>query len=230
MSSRSVLVVAAHSDDETLGCGATIHRHHVAGDRVAAIHLTDGVGARATSADRVAERVRASDEAAAALGFEWVRRGSFPDNQLDAVELLSLVKFIEAAIGELRPDLVYTHHGADLNIDHRLTFRATLTATRPLPGATVTEVRTFEVPSSTEWSSPHLGPEFRPTLYVDVGPSWDAKLAALRAYSPELRPPPHPRSLEAIDALARWRGAQSGLERSEAFEVVRRIVRRDEAP
>ena len=220
------MVVAAHSDDETLGCGATLHRHSEAGDRVVGIHLTNGIGARET-ADAGATRVRtaAAEEAAQILGFEWIAAGNFPDNQMDGVELLKVVKFVEQAKRKCEPDLVYTHHGGDLNVDHRIAFQATLTAFRPQPSEKRVEIRSFEVPSSTEWSHRTIGDEFRPNLYVDVSEHWEQKARGLEAYAEEMRPAPHSRSVRGLEALATRRGAEAGVDKAEAFELVRRIVR-----
>ncbi len=223
---HDVLVVGAHPDDETLGCGATIRRHVDAGDAVFAVHLTDGVGARADGdAPASAARLAAANCAADLLGFEWVARGDFPDNALDSLPLLELVRFVEEAKARVQPTLVYTHCGSDLNVDHRLAFQATLTAFRPRVQERCLELRTFEVASATEWGDPSLGPAFQPDLFVDATATWKVKIQALKAYSDELRPSPNSRSLEALDALSSWRGAQVGLVRAEAFRVVHRVVR-----
>lgn len=225
MSNRVILVVAAHSDDEVLGCGGTLRRHVQAGEQVAVMHFTDGVGSRDSGREEaVAERERASECAASVIGFEWVARGDFPDNALDSVPLLELVRFVEEVVGRVSPDVVYTHHAGDLNVDHEMAFRATLTALRPQPGAPRPEIRSYEVPSSTEWSHRSLAAGFTPSIFVDISQQWEHKLEALACYREELRPPPHPRSLESVDALARRRGAQSGLLLAEAFDLVRHIA------
>lgn len=220
---RRVLVIVAHPDDETLGMGGTLRRHADLGDEVCALHLTNGVGARGCGGEQ--ERAASADGAAAALGFRWAGRGDFPDNRLDSLPLLEVVQFIERVKQDVAPELVYTHHGGDLNVDHRVCFGATLTAFRPQPGEPCVELRTFEVASATDWGHAALGKSFEPTLFVDVGATWSAKLAALKAYAAELRLAPHARSLEGLNALARLRGAQVGLEQAEAFELVRRVVR-----
>lgn len=222
--SRRILVVAAHTDDETLGCGGTIKRHSDAGDIVSAIHLTDGVASRdLTDAEDSAKRSEAAEEAATALGFNWLAGASFPDNALDSVPLLEVVKFIESIKIQFQPDMVYTHHGGDLNVDHRIAFQATLTAFRPQPGESLSEIRTFEVASSTEWSTSSIGPDYAPNLFIDISDFWEAKVAALSAYEEEIRDFPHSRSIKAIDALSTWRGNQVGLHRAEAFEIIRKI-------
>lgn len=226
MSGDSVLVVAAHSDDEVLGCGGALRRHLESGCRVAAVHLTDGVGSRQNgSGDEVERRRQASECAATVIGHEWVARGDFPDNAMDSVPLLEVVQFVEDVVERVRPNVVYVHHGGDLNVDHQVAFRATLTALRPQPEAPRPEIRSFEVPSSTEWSHCSLSPEFTPCLFVDISAHWESKVEALECYREELRPAPHPRSLKSIDALARTRGAEAGLERAEAFDIIRRVER-----
>ena len=221
----NVLVVAAHPDDETLGCGGTIAGHAAAGDTVQVLFLADGVGARGGhDAAAIASRNRAAADAATTLGAEAPRSLGLPDNRLDTVPLLDIVKPIEALVAELAPAVVYTHHGGDLNIDHRIAHRAVLTACRPLPESPVRAIHAFEVPSSSEWAD--AGDPFVPARFVDIGETFATKMAALACYGDEMRAFPHPRSSEAIEALARWRGASAGLALAEAFAVVREVERR----
>ncbi len=224
---RRILVVVAHSDDEALGCGATLRRHADQGDQVFCVSLTDGVGSRqdAQAHEEAAARRQSAAESAKLLGFQWVATGSFPDNALDSVPLLDIARFVESAKAMVGPSIVYTHHGGDLNVDHRAAFQAVLTAFRPQPGESCQEIRTFEVASSSEWSHASVGSLFVPQLFVDVAATWEQKMAALNAYDQEMRPFPHARSRQALDALSTWRGAQVGLARAEAFELVRRILR-----
>jgi LmbE family N-acetylglucosaminyl deacetylase len=228
MTSGPVLVVAAHPDDEVLGAGGTIARHAAAGDPVVMLLLGEGVTSRhptresapAGEVDALRGRARA---AGAALGVKDIRFEALPDNRFDRLDLLDVVKRVEAVVADVRPRVVYTHHPGDLNVDHQVAFRATLTATRPLPGGPVAELLAFEVLSSTEWAFGRTGPVFAPTLFVDVTATLDAKLQALGCYGDEIRPAPHARSLEAVRAAAvRW-GATAGLAAAEAFEIVRVI-------
>jgi len=222
---QKVLVIAAHPDDETLGCGGTLFRHADTGHEVFALSLTDGVGARAPDSEAAHQRREAAGRAAECLNFQWIAHGDFPDNSMDTVPLLEIVQFIESVKDDLHPDLIYTHHGGDLNVDHRIAFQAVMTAFRPQPDERFIEIRTFEVPSSTEWSHRSVGASFAPNLFVDISDHWEAKLAALNAYRPEMRAFPHARSRKAVDALSIRRGTQAGLSRAEAFEIVRQIVR-----
>jgi LmbE family N-acetylglucosaminyl deacetylase len=144
---------------------------------------------------------------------------------MDTVPLLEVVQALERKLADNRPHVVFTHHRGDLNIDHEIVARAVETATRPGSGATPEEVYAFEVPSSTDWSFADPRRAFHPNHFVDVTGSLAFKVEALKAYASEIRPFPHPRSQEAIEALARARGAQGGLHAAEAFSLVRRIVR-----
>ena len=211
-----VLVVAAHPDDEALGCGGTIAKHA----DVTVLTLTDGVGSR-DGKSSVAGRVYAHDQAARFLGFKSIR-ADLPDNQLDAAPLLKVVRLVESVVEEIKPDIIYTHHGGDLNIDHRITHQAVMTACRPMPGSSVKAIYAFEVPSSTEWAS-ESERAFRPNHFVDICATMDRKIEALKAYEEEMRPFPHARSIEAVKALATWRGASVGLKAAEAFMTLRRI-------
>jgi N-acetylglucosamine malate deacetylase 1 len=223
-----VLVIAAHSDDEALGCGGTLARHASAGDTVRCIFMTDGVGARegsAAYAEGAQRRRKSAIKAATLLGAGEPRMLDFPDNQLDTVPLLGITQAIEAEVRAYQPEIVYTHHGGDLNVDHRLVAQATLTALRPLPGSCVRAIYGFEVASSTEWAAGATGPGFNPRRAVDIRQYLARKIEAVAAYEEEVRAFPHPRSPRAIEALAVWRGASFGLEAAEAFTVYREILK-----
>lgn len=220
----NVLVVAAHPDDEALGCGGAMRRHADAGDKIDVLFLCDGVGARnQNTGGESSARREAANSAAKILGASEPLFLNFPDNRLDSVPLLDIVQAIEGVIGEIRPQVVYTHHGGDLNVDHRIAMGAVMTACRPHAGSPVRSIYAFEVPSSTEWAPPRAEDAFLPQHFVDISAQLYAKLAALDAYKTEMRTFPHPRSIEAVTALAKWRGASAGLEAAEAFAVLRQI-------
>ncbi len=226
---QTILIVAAHPDDEVLGVGGAAARHAAAGDMVDTLILAEGATARGPQCDvesMVGEVTRLREQAAASaeiLGTQPPSFAGFPDNRMDGVDLLDIVKTVEQKVAELRPRIVYTHFGGDLNVDHRLAFQAVITACRPVPGSAVGAIYAFETVSSTEWA-PAVDAPFRPGRFVGISGQLDRKLAALRCYESEMRPPPHARSLEAVEALARMRGASVGLEAAEAFAVIREIV------
>lgn len=225
---QTTLIVAAHPDDEALGCGGTMARLAGEGVNVHVAFLADGVGARPMTDgehDRALEQRReAGRRAASILGVAEPRFLDFPDNQLDTVPLLELAQSVETMISELVPDTVITHHGGDLNIDHRLVHDAVLTACRPQAGCPVRRIWCFEVASSTEWQSPGSAPAFCPNLFIDIGATLQLKLEALDAYEQEMRDWPHSRSTRAVEHLARWRGASVGHEAAEAFMSVRELL------
>jgi LmbE family N-acetylglucosaminyl deacetylase len=227
MNPGSVLVVAAHADDEALGCGGTIARLTRAGSVVHVAFLADGVTARPGEAaghvDALRERRAAAEKACAVLGVAGMSYGEFPDNRLDTVPLLSIVQSIEPLLRRHRPEMVITHHAGDLNVDHRRTHEAVAVACRPLPGASVRTLLAFEVPSSTEWQPAGSGPAFVPNWFNDISGTLDVKLAALDAYGAEMRAWPHARSRAAVEHLARWRGATIGVAAAEAFVLGRCI-------
>jgi LmbE family N-acetylglucosaminyl deacetylase len=165
----------------------------------------------------------AARRAADILGLRPPRFGGLPDNRMDALDLLDVVKLVESVVAEVRPEIVYTHHAHDLNIDHRVTHEAVLTACRPLPGAQISAIYAYETVSSTEWAVG--GTRFEPTHFVEITSQLERKLTALQAYAPEMRPPPHARSIEAVRALAKVRGSSVGVAAAEAFMVVRQVRR-----
>jgi LmbE family N-acetylglucosaminyl deacetylase len=218
---KSVLVVAAHADDEVLGCGGTLAKHVAAGDDVFAVFLTDGVGSRVENPGGAEiHRRQAANKVGAILGLTEIVQYDFPDNKLDSVPLLKIVQRLESLLDRLQPAVVYTHHAGDLNIDHRIAFQAVLTACRPLPGASVQEIYSFEVLSSTEWAGPD-GPVFVPNVFVDIGEQLETKRLALEAYVLEMRPAPHSRSVRHSMLLAEHRGYSVGVAAAEAFQAIR---------
>ena len=222
----NILVVVAHSDDETIGLGATIKRHILLGDSVSVISMTDGVGGREkTQSDESLLRAESARSASEILGFSWEAQYDFKDNELDDYPLLDIVKSIEEIKSTISPDIIYTHSSADLNIDHRVVLNAVLTAFRPQPHENYTEIRLFEVASATDYGSTSVTGIFEPNLFVNITETWDAKEAALHAYKSELREYPHSRSLDAIKNQAKMRGSQVGLLMAEAFQVIRKIER-----
>jgi len=223
----SVLVVAAHPDDEVLGCGATIARYAAEGRAVSVLILGAGVAARgagSASQSRSREKLLAeSDKANKILGVRKVYRADFPDNRFDTVALLDVVKAIEAVKAKVKPALVMTHHAHDVNVDHQVAFRACLAAFRPQPGEAARELRSFFVLSSTDWQAP--SPAFAPNLYVDASLTIEKKVRALEAYKSEIRAYPHPRSAKGVRIESQRAGLRVGLAAAEAFEVMRRIER-----
>lgn len=227
MMNSIVLVVAAHPDDEILGMGGTIARHVAAGDQVHIMFLGDGVGSRGSSAALIEERQEMARAACEHLGVNvsQLHFQAFPDNAFDSVPLLEVVQAIEILKGQLAPDVVYTHHGGDLNIDHRIACQAVLTAFRPQLGERCKEIYSFEVNSATEWSAPSVSAPFLPDTYVDVSAYRFAVLKAYACYAEEVRPDPHVRSLKAFEVSLERRGREVGVEEAEAFMTLRRIVR-----
>ena len=227
---QNVLVVAAHPDDEVLGCGGTIARHVDQGDQVQVLIMAEGATARLLHRDRVevSEQLskldQASQKAGSILGAAGVELLDLPDNRLDSLDRLDLIKLIEGQIEHQQPQVVYTHHAGDVNIDHRRLHEAVVTACRPLPGHSVCRLLSFEVASSTEWQTPGSAPAFQPNLFVDISVQWERKRAALEAYASEMNPWPHARSIEAVEHLARWRGAQVGVLAAEAFCLLRELA------
>jgi LmbE family N-acetylglucosaminyl deacetylase len=224
----TVLVVAAHPDDEILGCGATAARLVQEGCEVYFAILGEGITSRHAARDAAdtAQMSLLHDHSRAAgrkIGVKEVLLHKLPDNRLDTIPLLDIIKLVENLVDRLKPQIVYTHHGGDLNVDHGVVHRAVLTATRPVAGHPVREIYAFEVPSSTEWAFQRLETPFRPNVFVDVAQTLEAKVSAMACYQTESRPFPHPRSPEALRAIAtRW-GSVAGCGAAEAFELVRSV-------
>lgn len=216
---HKVLVLAAHPDDEVLGCGGTIARHTHRGDEVRIQLVADGETSR-DQGPAPEQRHQAMKDAAALLNVSHAHCLGLMDNQLDAYPLLDLIKKVNTALDGYAPDIVYTHSHGDLNIDHRIVYQIAMTLFRPLPGSRVKKILGFEVPSATGWMPPET---FSPRYFVDITTYYSVKTDALHAYGKELAKAPHIRSFPGVEALNRYRGFSMGVEYAEAFDVYRII-------
>jgi len=219
-STKRLLVVAAHPDDETLGAGGTIAKLTNSGQRCTVVFLTDGVSSRNNSDINASTRRRmAAEEAMQVLGVNDVFFGSFPDNQLDTVPMLELAQYLES-FDVAKFETLITHSPRDLNADHRLTSEALTVASRPQFGVPH-RILNFEVLSSTNWQPANAAATFSPNWFVDISSTLDLKIRALEAYKEEMRDWPHSRSVRALTALAEYRGSTCGFLAAEAFELSR---------
>jgi LmbE family N-acetylglucosaminyl deacetylase len=218
--------VVAHPDDEILGSAGTIVRHIQNGDEVNVLILAEGITSRGNKEDNFSKELEQLQQTAIKanklLGVSNIEFGNLPDNRMDSVDLLDIVKIVEKFINTYQPEVIYTHHSGDLNIDHRLTHQAVMTATRPMVNQCVKEIYTFEIPSSTEWSFDY---SFKPNVFVDITDMIDFKLQALNCYESEMRKFPHPRSPEAIRVIAQRWGTVVGCEAAEAFYLIRKVIK-----
>lgn len=223
-SNKNILVVAAHPDDEILGCGGTVKRLVDEGYKAYTLILGEGITSRDDSRDRakrekeLSELKRHVDEANHLIGVEDTFLYEFPDNRFDTVPLIDIVKVIDKIKSELKPDIIFTHYKNDLNIDHQVTYKAVITATRPQLNESVKEIYSFEVLSSTEWNYPL---SFSPDVFYDISSSIRLKMKAMETYESEVREYPHPRSLEGINLNAKNWGMKVGFGYAEAFKTVR---------
>jgi len=223
-----ILAVVAHPDDEVLGCGGTMARLAGEGHEVYATILGEGITSRLdqrTQADPVIlqELRNRSRLASRLLGAKELYLHDFPDNRFDTVPLLDVVKTIEKAIDRFEPQVVYTHHGGDLNIDHVVTHRAVMTATRPVGNCPVKEIYAFEVPSATEWAFGQFRQGFQPNVFTDISTTLERKIEAMEIYESEARAFPHPRSPMALRTIAKRWGIVVGVACAEAFELIRSV-------
>ena len=222
----TILVIAAHPDDEVLGCGGTMARLALEGNDIYTLILGEGITSRDAFRDRtkreneIVELRKQAEDANKILGVKKVYTYDFPDNRFDTVPLLDIIKTIEKIKEDIKPGIIFTHHYGDLNIDHQITFKAVMTAFRPIKDESVKEIYSFEIPSSTEWNVISLA-YFMPDYFVNINKYLETKINALKEYETELRDFPHPRSLKAVELNAKQWGVKMGFEAAEAFKTVR---------
>ncbi len=228
---KRILVIVAHPDDELLGLGATIHKLINEEECVVrSIILGEGITSRSDhrnpdSWKKELEIHRSNINAAQKIiGYDSVGIYDFPDNRFDSVDLLDIIKVIEKEKQEFNPEIIFTHHGGDVNIDHQRTFEAVITATRPMQHEKVKTIITFETPSGTEWRASSDPRHFIPNLYISVSEeNIEAKIRGMESYKFEKREFPHPRSPKALMILAQQRGVCVGKLYAEAFCIIRCI-------
>lgn len=209
-----VLVIAAHPDDEVLGVGGTILKHHAQGDQVFVCIVTSGHEPR-WSLEYVKQQANESVEVDKILHIISRVCLAFPSTELNTVPHNTLNDKISEAITQFKPNIIYTHFANDINKDHRLIYESVMVSTRP----TTHRIRVlcFETPSSSEWNN-HA---FTPNFYVDISPYINQKIDAFAQYKSEVKPHPHPRSLEGVRILANKRGIEVCTDYAEAFILIK---------
>ena len=225
---KDVLVIAAHPDDELLGVGGTIRRLADEGACARAVIMAEGLTSRLnkrneTDKEELKKLQYDARMAAIEVGYTSIDFCGLPDNRMDSIDLLDIVKLVCGFVERYDPDTIFTHHYGDLNIDHRITCKAVLTACRPVGKHRVRRIYAFETPSSTEWNYTYSDP-FTPNVFFDVTETMDAKIRGMACYRTENTVYPHPRSAEALEALGKYRGSNVGYGLAEGFMLLREIV------
>jgi LmbE family N-acetylglucosaminyl deacetylase len=221
---KTILIIAAHPDDDAFGCGGTIAKLSKNKNDIYAIYFTDGVSARLNQKDlkkNIIQRRINTNAAAKILGIKNYSYCLYPDNKLDSIPLLEIVQRVEKEIKNIKPDIIFTHFSNDLNIDHRIINKAVITATRPKPKNKIKKIFLFETLSSTEWNFSEKNRSFNPNYFIDISKTIDKKIMSIKSYKKEICKWPHPRSVKGVKVLAMFRGQSVGLKLAEGFQLLR---------
>lgn len=229
---KRIMIVVAHPDDELLGLGASMNRLiNDFGINTHVVILGEGITSRSDARDtslwqKELETHRSNIKSAqASIGYGTVSIYDFPDNRFDTVALLDIIKVVEKEKQDFQPEVIFTHHGGDVNIDHQRTFEAVITACRPMEHERVKTIICFETPSGTEWRAASDPRHFIPNMFISVSQTnLDAKIKGMESYEFEKRAYPHPRSPQALTIQAQRWGTAIGVPIAEAFCIIRHIA------
>ena len=221
LKNKKILIVAAHPDDEILGCGGTIIKYKKFSE-IEVMFMTDGVSSRGKDKLKALKRKEESLKLFKFLKLKKPTFLNFPDNKMDSIPMLKIVKQIEKKIKNFKPNVIITHFSHCLNIDHKKTFEAVMTASRPIKNTNIKTILSFEILSSTEWSQ-NFKDNFNPNFFIDISNLITKKINALKFYKSEIKKFPHSRSFKGVESLAKLRGISCGCKNAEAFYLVRHI-------
>lgn len=219
---KNILIIAPHPDDEVLGCGGIIRKFTDEGIKVFVLVATRG-SAKLYDQTKVENVRREALEAHRILGISETFFFEYPAPELDTIPLAELSRDIAKIINEQRIEVLFLPHRGDIHNDHKVVFNAGLVAARPVGDYTVKEIYCYETLSETEWAAPYADDAFIPNYFVNIEANYDFKVKALESFKSQLRKFPNPRSLESIEALAKYRGATVGFMLAEAFMIIRQI-------
>lgn len=225
---QKILVIAAHPDDEILGVGGTMARYVAQGDEVAVMIVTDGSTSQYRQNENIdailAEKKNETEVACTIVGVKKIFYGELPDMKLDVISHIDINEKIEKVLEEFKPEIVFTHFWGDVNKDHKMVYESTLVACRPVMNQIVKKIYAYSVPSSTEWNFGNVSNTFSPNTFIDIdGEYSEKKYLAMNAYKKELRPYPHPRSIEFLKKSDMVEGNKVGLKCAESFILLREV-------
>ena len=211
----NILIIAAHPDDEVLGMGGTIKKFSDLEYNIQLCVISEGASAQYSNKEMINVRRESCIKAGKILGIQDFKFLNFPDAKLDSIPQLEINIEIEKIILDFNPEIVFTISNGDFSKDHQKVFESTLVATRPINNK-IRKVLAYELPG------PRIE-QFQPTTYEDISTEISSKNEAMLEYESEVEHFPHPRSIESIESLAKYRGSQSGLKLAEAFRLIYEI-------
>lgn len=220
---EKVLVIACHPDDETLGCGGTLLRHRAHGDDIYWVILTNIDEQSGWAKGKVKARQNEIDHVADSYGFKKIFKLNFPTTQLDQLPKSELIKALSGALDEVKPSIVYLPNPNDVHSDHQAAFQVAYSSAKTFRQSSIKKILAYECLSETEFAPPLADKLFIPNVFVDITEYFDMKAKIMHLYAGEIAPFPFPRSLENMEALAKFRGATVGVMRAEAFMLLKEI-------
>lgn len=220
----NVMVFAVHPDDETLGCGGTILKHKKMGDHVAWCIMTEQLFEEGYTEKEINDRKNQIDIVSKAYSFDSIHELGFPTTCLDQLSMNQLIQKISGAINEVKPEILYIPFKNDIHSDHRVSFEAIFSCTKIFRYPFIKKVYMMEIPSETDFAPGIAAESFIPNYYVNISDFFFKKIEVLKVFESEIKPHPFPRSLEAVEALAKLRGVASNCRYAEGFMLLKEVA------
>ena len=217
---NKVLIIAPHPDDETLGCGGTLLKHGSSGDEIHWLIVTNITEKYGWEIEKVSRRQEEIKKVSKAYGFKSVHKLDFPTMKLDAIPISELVNKISNVIKKVKPHFIYLNDQNDIHTDHQIVFKAVMSSSKSFRHPYIQRILNYETLSETEFTAPLQGKAFQPNVFVDITKFFEKKGKIMLEYDSEVMDPPYPRSLDVIEALAKYRGSRIGVKYAEAFSLL----------
>lgn len=221
---KRILIISVHPDDESFGCGGTILRHIKDGHKLYWMIITNVHDDNGWASDFVQKKQNDINKVSSLYGFEQTFKLDFPTTKLDVIPISGIINKISNVINKIRPEVIYLPNRSDIHTDHQVAFKAITSCTKNFRFPCIKRILLYECLSETEFSPALIENAFIPNVFIDISDFFEKKIQIIRVYNSELMKAPLPRSIDAIESLAKYRGSRIGKKYAESFMLIEEII------